>query len=225
MRGTLVNVGAIISGTLIGMFATTRMPDRIAETTMNGIGLFTIFVGFSMALESQNMLIVLFSIVLGTIVGSLLDINGRLERTTEKLEARFAKEGSGVGQGFLAASLLFCVGPMAILGSIEDGLTGTYRILMTKALMDGFTSIVFGATMGIGVALSVLPVLVYQGILTLAASKVQGLMTDLAVLEMTATGGLLIVGIGFNMLGIKKISVADMLPSIVFAVIFARLFP
>ncbi|NLJ25333.1 MAG: DUF554 domain-containing protein [Firmicutes bacterium] len=225
MTGTLINVGTIITGTFIGMVVKARMPERITQTTMDGIGLFTIFVGLSMLLESQNMLIVLFSIVLGTITGSLLDINGRLERAANNLESRFAKDRSGLAQGFLAASLLFCVGPMAILGSIENGLTGSYPILMTKALMDGFSSVIFGATMGIGVALSALPLLLYQGALTLGASVVKEALTDLAMTEMTATGGLLIVGIGINMLGIKKISVADMLPAIAIAVLLAHLFP
>lgn len=223
MTGTLINVGTIIVGTLIGMAVKTRIPEHMSQTVMDGLGLFTIFVGFSMTLESQNMLIVLFSIVLGTIIGSLLNINGRLETATDNLESRFAKKGSGLAQGFLAASLLFCVGPMAILGSIEDGLTGDYNILMTKALMDGFSSIVFGATMGIGVAFSALPLLIYQGALTLGASIVKGAMTDSAMIEMTATGGLLIIGIGINMLGKKRILVADMLPAIVIAVILARL--
>ncbi|NMB26225.1 MAG: DUF554 domain-containing protein [Firmicutes bacterium] len=223
MTGTLINVSTIVVGTFIGMAVKTRIPDHMSQTVMGGLGIFTIFVGFSMALESRNMLIVLFSIVLGTIIGSLLNINGRLEAATAKLEARFAKEGSGLAQGFLAASLLFCVGPMAILGSIEDGLTGSYRILMTKSIMDGFSSLVFGATMGIGVALSSLPLLIYQGALTLGASVVKGAMTDSAMVEMTATGGLLIVSIGINMLGTKKLLVADMLPAIVIAVILARL--
>lgn len=224
MIGTLTNVATVVAGTLIGMALKQRIPERISRAVMQGLGIFTVFIGFNMAFETRNMLVVLFSIVIGTAIGTALDIAGRLERAATRIETRFAREGSGSGlaAGFLAASLLFCVGPMSIIGSIEDGLVGNYQILMTKALMDGVSSIVFGATMGIGVALSALTILVYQGGLTLAASAVKGLLSDATMTEMTAVGGLLIVAIGLNMLEIKKIRVADMLPAIFLAVLLAQ---
>ncbi len=195
----------------------------MSDTVMQGMGIFTCFMGLSMALKTQNTLIVLFSMVLGTVIGTGLDIQARLEAGTKRLEARFAREGTGLAAGFLAASLLYCVGPMSIIGSIEDGLVGNYQILLTKAIMDGVASIVFGATMGVGVALSAVSILVYQGGLTLAAAGVKSVLTDAAIVEMTATGGLLIVGIGMNMLEIKKVRVADMLPAILAAAILAQI--
>lgn len=225
MIGTLTNVATVVAGTLMGMALKQRIPEKISHAVMQGLGIFTVFIGFNMAFETQNMLVVLFSIVIGTAIGTALDIAGRLERAATRIETRFAGKGSGSGlaAGFLAASLLFCVGPMSIIGSIEDGLVGNYQILMTKALMDGVSSIVFGATMGVGVALSALTILVYQGGLTLAAAAVKGLLSDAAMTEMTAVGGLLIVAIGLNMLEIKRIRVADMLPAIFLVVLFVQI--
>ena len=225
MIGTLTNVATVVAGTLMGMALKQRIPEKISHAVMQGLGIFTVFIGFNMAFETQNMLVVLFSIVIGTAIGTALDVAGRLERAATRIETRFAGKGSGSGlaAGFLAASLLFCVGPMSIIGSIEDGLVGNYQILMTKALMDGVSSIVFGATMGVGVALSALTILVYQGGLTLAAAAVKGLLSDAAMTEMTAVGGLLIVAIGLNMLEIKRIRVADMLPAIFLVVLFVQI--
>ncbi|MDK2930856.1 MAG: uncharacterized protein PWR07_987 [Bacillota bacterium] len=224
MTGTAVNVGTVIAGTVVGLALRRKMPDRISHTVVQGIGVFTLFMGMSMALETRNVLVVLFSMAIGSVIGTAMDIEGWLERTASRLEARFARgENGGLARGFIAASLLFCVGPMAVLGSIQDGLTGDYRILVTKAIMDGFCSIAFAATLGAGVALSAGAILIYQGALTLAATAIKGFLTDAAVREMTATGGLLIVGIAIDMLGIKKIRVANMLPAIAVALVLARL--
>ena len=225
MTGTLMNMATVIAGTILGMALKRRMPERMSGAVMQGLALFTSFMGLKMAFGTEKMLAMLFSMVLGTVVGTALDIEGRLERGAVRLEARFAKEGSGLAAGFLAASLLYCVGPMSIIGSIEDGLTGNYSILLTKALMYRVSSIVFGATMGIGVALSAVTILAYQGGISLAAASVKALVTDAAMVEMTAVGGLLIVGIGINMLGLKKIRAADMLPAIVFAAVLAQIIP
>jgi len=224
LTGTAINVGTVIAGTVAGLALRRKMPDRISHTVVQGIGIFTLFIGISMALETKNVLIALFSIAIGSVIGTAMDIEGWLERTASRLDARFARcESGGLARGFIAASLLFCVGPMAVLGSIQDGLTGDYRILVTKAIMDGFCSIAFAATLGAGVALSAGAILIYQGGLTLAATAIKGFLTDAAVREMTATGGLLIVGIGIDMLGIKKIHVANMLPAIAAALVLARL--
>ncbi len=223
MTGTVINIGTVIAGTVAGLTLRRRMPEKMSSTVVQGIGIFTLFIGMSMALETKNVLVVLFSIAIGSVIGTALDIEGWLELTASRLEARFARgAGGGLARGFVAASLLFCVGPMAVLGSIQDGLTGDYRILVTKAIMDGFCSIAFAATLGAGVALSAGAILVYQGGLTLAATAIKGFLTDAAVREMTATGGLLIVGIGIDMLGIKKIHVGNMLPAIAVALVLAR---
>ncbi|MGE5588875.1 MAG: DUF554 domain-containing protein [Clostridia bacterium] len=224
MTGTAINVATVLAGTALGLALRKRTPDRISHTVVQSIGIFTLFIGMSMALGTKNVLVALFSMAIGSAVGTAVDIEGWLERTASRVEARFARGESGaLARGFIAASLLFCVGPMAILGSIQDGLTGDYRILVTKAIMDGFCSVAFAATLGVGVALSAGAILVYQGALTLAATSIKVFLSDAAVREMTAVGGLLIVGIGVDMLGVKKIHVANMLPAIAVALILARL--
>ncbi len=225
MKGTLINVATILGGTTLGMLLKTRMPDRVSNVVIQGIGVFTIFLGIHLALQTQSILTALFSLIIGGIIGAVLNIGGRLEDIAARLEARLATQQSQIAKGFLTATLLFCVGPMAIIGSLEDGISGNYQILVTKSVMDGFCSIAFGAAMGIGVALSAVAVLVYQGGLTVLSSVMEQVLTDAAIIEMTATGGLLIVGIGLDMLGIKKIQVADLLPAIAVAPILTRLLP
>jgi hypothetical protein len=225
MKGTLINIAAILGGTTLGMLLKTRMPDRISHVVVQGIGTFTIFLGIRLALQTQSVLTMLLSLIIGGILGAVLDIGAGLESVAARLEVRFATEQSQIAKGFLTATLLFCVGPMAIIGSLEDGISGNYQILMTKSIMDGFSSIAFSSAMGIGVALSAVAVLVYQGGLTMLSSVMRQLLTDAAIIEMTATGGLLIVGIGLDILGIKKIQVANMLPAIAVAAVLIRLFP
>ena len=224
MKGTLINVVAILGGTSLGILLKARIPERVSNVVIHGIGLFTTVLGIDLALQTQSVIITLFSLIIGGIIGAVLDIGGRLEQVAIGIEARLASQQSRVAEGFLTATLLFCVGPMAIIGSLEDGVSGNYGILMTKSMMDGFCSIAFGATMGIGVALSAVSVFVYQGGLTMLSSIAQKVLTDAAIAEMTATGGLLIVGIGFDMLGIKKIQVANLLPAIAVAPILIHLF-
>ena len=225
MKGTLINIAAILGGTTLGMLLKTRMPHRVSQVVLQGIGTFTVFLGIRLALQTQSVLTMLLSLTIGGIVGAVLNIEGNLEHIAVRLEARFKTEQSQIAKGFLTATLLFCVGPMAIIGSLEDGISGNYQILMTKSMMDGFCAIAFGSTMGIGVALSAAAVLAYQGGMTVLASIMRQLLTDAAIIEMTATGGLLIVGIGLDILGIKKVQVANMLPAIVVAAILIRLFP
>ncbi len=224
MIGTLINVGTVVSGTALGLALKRRMPAPVSSTAVQAIGLFTVFMGVNMALQTKSALIMLFSVTLGSVVGSILDIERWLARAGAALEARFGANGQGAARGFVGASLLFCVGPMAVLGSIADGVSGDYSILLTKALMDGFCSVAFGATLGFGVALSAVVILLYQGALTLAASAARVLLTDAAVREMTAAGGLLVMGIGLDMLGLKKLNVGNMLPSILVATALARIF-
>ncbi|NLS44375.1 MAG: DUF554 domain-containing protein [Firmicutes bacterium] len=225
MRGTLINIATILCGTSLGMLLKTKMPERVSHVVIQGLGMFTIFLGMRMTFQTQSILTVLFSLIAGGAIGAIIGIGGYLERAAAYIESRFKSKESQIAEGFLTATLLFCVGPMAIIGSLEDGISGNYQILMTKAMMDGFCSIAFGAAMGFGVALSAVAVLVYQGGLTALSSVVSQLLTDAAITEMTATGGLLIVGIGLDMLEIKKIQVADLLPAIIIAPILIRLFP
>ena len=193
---------------------------------MAGIGLTTLLIGMQMALKTQHLLIVLASIAIGAIVGELLGIEAGLERLGGWLEARLgsiSRAGAGKSsaanftRAYVTASLIFCVGPMTIVGSIQDGLTGDYQTLAVKSMLDWFTGLAFASTLGIGVAFSGVTVLLYQGLLTLGAGWLKSVLSDAMVTEMTATGGLLILGIGFRLLEIKQIRVANLLPALVLA--------
>lgn len=212
--GTLINVGAIILGSLIGFLVKGRFPEKLGETVMHGVGLMVLLLGLQMALETKQPLAVLLSLVLGGMVGELLDLEGGLERFSRQVEARLAAGQDGFARGFVAASLLYCVGPMAIMGSFESGLAGNHAILINKAFLDGISSIALSASLGLGVVFSSVPVLLYQGALTLLAGAVKQVLTQPVIAEMTATGGLLIMAIGFNMLRMVKIRVANLLPAL-----------
>ncbi len=222
MTGTLVNAAAIIAGSLLGILLKKGLPERLRQTLMHAIGLGVLLIGLRMALQSENLLIILASLVLGGIVGELIDIELYLEKFGRFIQSR-VDENSSIAKAFVTSSLLYCVGSMAVMGALESGLTGNHTTLYAKSILDGVTSIIFASTLGIGVLFSALPVLVYQGAITLAASLVQPLLTPAAVAEMTGTGGLLIIGIGLNVLEIKKIKVGNLLPGILFALILTTL--
>ncbi|HWQ70702.1 MAG TPA: DUF554 domain-containing protein [Desulfitobacteriaceae bacterium] len=219
MLGTLVNVGAIIIGGLIGFLFGKAFPKRMRHTVTQGIGLAVLLIGGKMALLTENALIVIGSLVLGGIVGELIDIELRLKNLGKWLEKRITI-GKGNGQfskAFVTSSLIYCIGAMAIMGALESGLHGNNSILYAKAMLDGISSVVFTSTLGIGVIFSALPVLIYQGGISLLAGLLQGL-SPAVINEMSATGGLLIVAIGINILEIKEIKVANLLPGIFVAV-------
>lgn len=225
--GTIINVGTVILGGLVGVFLNSRMPQNINHTVMQGLALSTALIGIKMGMETNNLLVVVLSLVIGGIIGELLDIEDKFDQIGRWLEERFDKQEKGSGnftKGFVSTSLLFCVGPMAIMGAIENGLTGQYSILLTKAVMDGFAAVAFASTLGIGVVFSSLSILAYQGSLTLLASLVKGFLTDPVVREMTATGGVLIIGLSLNILGITRVKVGNLLPAIIIAVFMAMLF-
>ncbi len=230
MTGTLINIATVLAGSTAGTLLGTRLPDRMRETVMHGIGLMTIFIGLSMALKTGHPLILLGSIVLGGIVGELLGIDDGLKALGDWFEGRLAgtfggksAQAGNFSKGFVTASLIFCVGPMTILGSIQDGLTGDYSLLAIKAMLDGFTSLALSATFGIGVAFAAVTILVYQGALTLGAAWARALLTDPMVTEMSAAGGLIIVGIGLVILELKPIRVANLLPALLFAPVLVAL--
>ncbi|MGD0154190.1 MAG: DUF554 domain-containing protein [Thermacetogeniaceae bacterium] len=224
MLGTIVNVAAIIFGAILGDFLKTGFPERIKATVMQGIGLVVILIGLSMALKTQNALVVTLSIVIGGIIGELLGIEEWLNGLGLKLEQRWVPSGrsddGNFAKAFVTASLVYCVGAMAIMGALESGLTGHHYTLFVKSILDGITSIVFASSMGIGVAFAAIPVFLYQGGITLAASFIKPLLTDAIILEMSATGGLLIFGIGINMLtgGRVQIKIGNLLPGIFVAI-------
>jgi uncharacterized membrane protein YqgA involved in biofilm formation len=227
MVGTFINVIAILLGGLIGLAFGKRIPQRYHETLMNAMGLFTLAYGVFVFSKTQNILVPLVSIVIGTILGEWGQMEARLEKIGEKLQERF-QDGSEVGsdsanlfvQGFMTTSVLYCIGPMAILGSISDGLTGDFQMLAIKSVLDGLTAIAFASTMGIGVLFSALMVLVYQGGIALAA-KLLGQGFDPSITnEMTAVGGIILMGIAISsLLNLKKIRSGNMLPGLVIAVL------
>ena len=213
LTGTIVNVAAISAGALIGRYAGRFIPNRIRKTVMAGLGLAVVLIGLQLALKSRQPMIVIGSLILGGVLGELLRIEARLESFGFWLQGRFTGAGN-IAEGFVAASLLYCVGAMAIMGSLQDGLSGTPSILYAKAALDGVASIALASTLGIGVLFSALSVAIYQGSITLAAESAKALLTETVVLEMNAVGGLLIVAIGLDLIGIKRLPVGNLLPAV-----------
>ena len=226
MIGTIVNALAIVIGGMVGTLLGHRFPDKLKRTVIQGLGLTVLLVGMQMAIKSENILMVILSIVIGGIIGELIDIEEYLHKLGRWIESKF-KTGNGNGDiaaAFVRTSLIYCVGAMAIMGAIQDGLNHDPSTLIAKGMIDGFSAIAFAATMGFGVVLSAAPVFIYQGTLTIAASWVQALMTPPIIAEMMATGGLLIMGIGLNIMEITKIKVGNLLPSIFVAIILTYFF-
>ena len=223
LTGTIVNVAAICAGALIGRYAGRLIPARIRQTVMSGLGLTVLLIGLQLALQSRQPMMVIGSLIIGGIIGELLQIEVRLESFGNWLQRRFVGAGN-IAEGFVAASLLYCVGAMAIMGSLQDGLSGTPTILYAKAALDGVAAIALASTLGIGVLFSALPVALYQGGITVAAESAKSILTDTVILEMNAVGGLLIVAIGLDLIGIKRLPVGNMLPSVFVAVGLVWLF-
>ncbi len=226
MVGTFVNVGAIVGGGLVGVLIGAKLPERMRSTVMHGLGLVCLLIGLQMAMQTQNILIVLGALMLGAILGEALRIEDSFQRTGLFLQAALARGGSSLfAEGFVTASLVFCVGPMAILGSIQDGLGGDFRLLAIKSMLDGFASIAFAASLGWGVLLSAVPILLYQGTITLFAHLLSSILTEPLIVEMTATGGLIIVGISLRLLNLKELRLANFLPALALAPLMAMLIP
>jgi uncharacterized protein len=230
LAGTLINVVAVLVGTTVGTLLGDRMPERLRETVMHALGLVVLVVGMDGALAAfrpplstltrGSVLIVLGSVLVGGIIGEVLRIEDRLTSLGDALKRRFAgghEHQARFTEGFVVASLVFCVGPLAILGSIQDGLNGDVQLLAIKSLLDGFAALAFASALGWGVGFSALSVLVYQGTITLAADAVAGVFTPEVVAGLTATGGILILGIGLRLLELKDVRVGNLLPALVLA--------
>ncbi len=226
--GTAINVVAVLVGGGIGTLVGAKLPERMRNTAMQAIGIVTLLVGISNFLEFDNPLVPLVSVVLGLIVGELLGIDASLKRFGDYLEKRFSRGESPVSKAFVTTSLLFCVGPLTVIGSLEDGLTGDYSLLALKSALDLVASLAFASVLGWGVLLSAGTVLVVQGSITLSAAFIEGLVTEPMILATTATGGILIFGLGLVLLELKEVRVANMLPALLFApalVLSAPLWP
>ncbi|MCZ2259041.1 DUF554 domain-containing protein [Sporosarcina sp. G11-34] len=229
--GTIVNTLLIIIGTIIGRFL-HNIPERMKETVMYGIGLAVTVIGIQMTFESTQILIVIVSIVFGAVIGEWVDLDAKVNKLGEWIESKLParREGPSIAQGFVTATLIFVVGSMAIIGAIDSGLRNDHDVLIMKGIIDGFASIILSSTLGIGVIFAAIPVFLYQTVITLFATQMSRFIPDALleffIAEMTATGGLMIVAIGLNLIGLTKIRVANLIPgilivSIVVGVVYA----
>nr|WP_300004340.1 DUF554 domain-containing protein [Tissierella sp.] len=220
MIGTFVNVLAIIAGSFLGYFMRNGIKEEYKATIIDGLGLSVIIMGIMSTIKTDNFLLVIASIVIGSIVGEMIGIEKKLDHLGYKLQVRFGKGDSNFSKGFITATLVFCIGAMSIVGSLEAGLTGNYKTLFAKSVLDGVSSIIFASSLGLGVVFSVFPVFIYQGFITILSTHLRELFTPALINEMSAVGGILIMGIAFNLMGIKKIRVSNMLPSLLVPIIF-----
>ena len=225
MLGVIVNAAAIVLGSLLGLLFKKGIPEKMSKAVMTGIALCILYIGVSGSLQCQNALVMIFSMVFGAIVGTLLDIDGAVNRLGDFVNAKVKKTdgNASVSEGFVTASLLFCVGAMAIVGSLSAGLRGEYETLFTKSLLDGISACMLAVSLGVGVALSAVMVFLYQGAIVLLANVIAPVLSETATAEITAVGSLLIVALALNMLGITKIKVANFLPALLFAPLFTYL--
>lgn len=225
MLGVIVNTVAVLLGGSIGTICKKGIPERISNTVMVGVGLCVVYIGIDGALAGENTLVLIISMVLGAIVGSLIDIDGKLDKLGKFVEKKFSKNQNGsVAQGFVTGCLLFCVGSMTVVGSLNAGLLGDNQMLYTKSLLDLISSTMLAETFGFGVILSAVFVLVFQGSLVLLSGLLQNLLNSAAIAEMTCVGSVIIIALGLNLTGISKFKVANFMPAIIFAPILSFLF-
>ena len=226
MKGTMANVIAIFLGCSMGFILKSKIPEKIGKIIMQALGLASLLIGIQMALKTDNILLVIFSLVIGGVIGEMIGIEEGLERFGERVKLKFTNNASSERfvEGFVTTSLLYCVGSMAIMGALKEGLSGNPDILYTKSLLDGLTSIAFTAAMGIGVLFSAIPVFLYQGGITLLAQLIKDFLSPEIINEMTAVGGILILGISFGLLEIKKIKIGNLLPAILIAAFLVEIF-
>lgn len=224
--GTFVNVGTVLAGGVIGLLLNKGIPQRLNDSVFKALGLITMFIGISGCLCGENTLIAVIAMILGTLFGELVDLDKRINNVGSFLEKKFSKgnEKSTVAQGFVSSSLLFCVGAMTIVGSLQAGLEGDCSVLFTKSAMDFCSSIIFASTLGVGVLFSAGFVLVYQGLITVLAGFVEPLLTTAVVNEMNCVGYVIIIGLALNILGITKLKVMNMVPAIFLPIVLVPLY-
>ena len=216
LTGTLVNSLTIIVGTVVGMLLGKFIPERMSDAVSKGVALCVLYIGIDGMLAGENTLVAIIATVIGAIIGELLRLDDRMHNLGDWVERRFAKNGTkgSISEGFVSASLLFCVGAMAIMGSLDSGLLRDHSTLYAKSTLDGITSIVYGSTMGVGVALSAVPIFLYQGAIALGASFIEPFLTPEVIAEMKCVGSILITGLALNLLGLTKIKVVNYVPAI-----------
>ena len=225
MLGTWVNVVAVLGGGSIGLLIQKGLPQRLSDTLMKGLALCTIYIGISGSLKGQDTLKLILSVVIGALIGEGLDLAGKIQWLGNWVERRFSKKDGGVSvaEGFVTASLVFCVGAMSIVGSLQSGLTGDHQMLFTKSMLDFVSSMIFASSLGIGVLFAAAFVLVFQGSITLLAGLAAPFLGDVVIAEMTCVGSVLIIGLGLNMLGLTKLKVMNYIPAIFLPIVFCLL--
>lgn len=222
--GSIVNAFAIIGGSVLGCWLQSHFPERIRTIVFQGLGLSVLLIGIQMALKTEDTLLVIFAILLGGITGELLRLDTLFERLGNRFKKLIGSKNAKFTEGLITASLVYCIGAMAIIGPLEEGIRGNTTVLFTKSILDGFASIAFAATYGSGVLFSFIPVLLYQGALTLGANFFQQYFSDMMIAQITGCGGLLIIGIGINLLELTEIRMANLLPSLAYVVILTAIF-
>lgn len=221
--GTFINIAAVLIGGTLGLLLRKSFPQNIKTIVFQGLGLCTLLIGMQMALQVKDPLILIFSILIGGILGELVRLDKRVETLSDALKSKLKFKDQGFTEGLVTAFLIFCIGSMTIVGALNEGISGDKSLLLTKSMLDGFTSIALASTFGVGVLFSVIPMLVFQGGITVFAGLFQNLFSDILLAQLTATGGVLILGIGINLLEIKTIKVINLLPSLLVVLILTSL--
>lgn len=230
MIGVVVNSVAIIVGTIIGLLLKKGLSESLQKLMMNALGFCVIAIGLADALKMNNAIVILVSILFGGVIGHALRLEERISQVGDKAMTKFQKvvktdqDGSQISEGFIMSTIIFCVGVMSIMGSLKAGLSGDQSTLYVKAMLDFVSSIIFASTMGFGVGLSAIPVFLYQGLILVFAGFLQPFFTDIIVQELSAVGGIIVMMISFNILDLKKMPIADFLPSILIPVAYYLIF-
>lgn len=222
--GTIVNVLTVIAGSMVGFFFNSKLPQRYVKIIFQAIGLFTLYIGITMTMKTGSLLVLIFSIVLGAALGEWIDLDKHINSFSNWVKTKIKSDNATFSEGMITAFLLFCMGSMTVLGAFDEGTRGNSDLLIAKSVMDGFSSLALASALGIGVLFSIFPLILFQGGLTLLAWWLGNLMPTAVVNEMTAVGGLMLVGLGLSIMEIKKIKVINMLPSLIFAIVIAYIF-
>ncbi|ABI67710.1 DUF554 domain-containing protein [Syntrophomonas wolfei] len=224
MTGTLINAGVIVAAGAVGLLLRRGIPENIARSLQDAMGLLILIIGIQYGLKTESLVVVGLSLALGTVFGEWRNWEGKLENTGKRLKRLLGQEENLFVKGFVSATLVFCVGAMAILGALQDGLTHNYDILLVKSMLDGIMAMIFAASMGIGVLFSALPLLLYQGAISLGAGFLKPFLTDPVINNLTGLGGIIIAGIGLNTLGLARIRLANLLPGLLLVPLLMFLF-
>lgn len=222
--GTFINIIAVLIGGTVGLLLRKSLPKNIKTIVFQGIGLCTLLIGVQMALQVSDLLVLIFSILIGGIIGEVIKLDKRIEGMSDALKKRLKFKDETFSEGLVTAFLIFCIGSLTIVGALNEGISGDKSLLLTKSMLDGFTSIALASTFGIGVLFSIIPMLIFQGGITVFAAQFQGLFNEVLLAQLTATGGIMILGIGINLLEIKNIKVINLLPSLLVVIFLTVLF-